>query len=117
MTYEQLLDVVGNWAAILTAGVAVFAYAKYLVERSAKRRRLEQHLKDEKELRFDQGQRTVLHLMSKLRMSEREVLDAAFQSELVECRTGEDDQGRASILFFEYDDGTEPPQMPGRAQF
>jgi hypothetical protein len=105
MTYDRFLDLAGNWAAILTAVVAVFAYGNYRWDRRSKRRRLEEHLRREKRMGHDDGQRSIQHLMAYLGMSEKDVLEAAFASKVVERRTRRDDQGFASILLFEFDDG------------
>ena len=53
---------------------------------------------------YDQGQRTVTHLVAQLGMSESEVLDAAFSSEVVRRVSSVDDRGRAARILFEYDD-------------
>ena len=50
-----MLEVTSHWAAILTAGVAVWAYSRYLGERRQKRLRLEAYLKAEKEAGQDEG--------------------------------------------------------------
>lgn len=108
MSYERLLQIAGAWAAIATAVVAVLAYGQYLLARHKKRIRLEQHLKEEKNTGGDRGQRTILHLMRVLRMTEAEIIDAAFRSKVVNCRTHVGEDGRADALLFQYGDD-EPP--------
>ena len=103
MTYSRALEVASHWAAILTALVAVFMSGWYFCQRSRKRRRLEDYLKAEKEAGRDKGQRTVLHLVAKLGMTETEVVDAAFRSKCVWPVVIPDEEGRASLLMLEYD--------------
>lgn len=104
MTYDRVLELASAGAAILTAAVAVVAYWRYSRERSKKRQLLEEHLKQEKERGLDQGQRSILHLMAELRMTESGVLDAAFASKKVRCVTKVDEQFQAKALMFEYVD-------------
>lgn len=102
MTYEALLSIIANWAAILTAAVATYAYGRFLCEQRARQRRLENYLRDEKKQGADNGQRTVLHLMAHLAMTESEVLGAVFRSNKIRNVLGVDERGRANILLFEY---------------
>ena len=102
MTYHRILETVSHLAAILTAGVAAVAYGSYLYERCQKRRRLESHLKAEKEGGQDKGQRTVLHLVARLGMTETEVVDAAFRSKCIRRVVKPDTEGYAETLMFEY---------------
>lgn len=103
MTYSRVLETFSHWAAILTAGVAVWAYSRYLYERRQKRLRLEAHLKAEKEAGQNKGQRTVLHLVARLGMTNTEVVDAAFRSKCIGRVVHTDKKGHASALMFEYE--------------
>lgn len=107
------LEIVSHLAAIATGVVAVAAYWMYLHDRKAKRLRLEKHLREEKEWDTDQGQRTLLHLVARLGMSEGEIMDAAFRSKVIARRVGTDKEGRASMLFLEYkgNDVAEPQRF------
>ncbi|WP_206454926.1 hypothetical protein [Aurantimonas marina] len=107
-----LLGVFANIAAIVTAVVAGWAYGRYVWERRQKRLRLEHHLREEKAARRDQGQRTLLHLVANLGMTESEIVDAAFRSKYVRRRLGVDDQGRADRLLLEYDGGDPEDDLP-----
>ncbi len=98
-----MLEVTSHWAAILTAGVAVLAYGRYLYERHQKRLRLEAHLKAEKRAGINKGQRTVLHLVAQLGMTETEVVDAAFRSKCILRVVKTDEKGLAIALLLEYD--------------
>lgn len=102
MTYEKSLGIAAHWAAILTAVVAVWAYGRYVYDRREKRRRLENYLEAEKGLEIDRGQRTVMHLVARLGMTESEIVDAAFRSRHVHRVVGVDEHGRADTLLFEY---------------
>ena len=100
--YERVLGIAASWAAILTAIVAVWAYGRYVWVRHQKRTRLEEHLKAEKVSGTDNGQRTILHLVARLSMTENDVLDAAFRSKRVRCVTNSDKEGYVAQLLFEY---------------
>ena len=101
--YSRLLEITSHWAAILTAGVATVAYGRYVYDRLQRRLKLEKHLLEEQKRGIDRGQRTVLHLMSRLRMTESEILDAAFRSNHVCPAVTVDEQGRAEDILIEYD--------------
>ncbi len=103
MTYLRILEVASHWAAILTAIVAVSASGWYFRERRRKRRRLETYLKAEKNAGRDQGQRTLMHLVAQLGMTETEVVDCAFRSKCIRRVVIVDSEGRASGLMLEYD--------------
>ncbi|MBB3356018.1 putative iron-regulated membrane protein [Rhizobium sp. BK049] len=100
------LETLANVAAVVTALVAIFAYGRYLWERRAKRLRLEKHLAEERDTSDDMGQRTLLHLIAHLGMSEADIIDAAFRSKVVKRKVATDDKGRADRLLLYYDDGT-----------
>ncbi|MEG6507469.1 hypothetical protein V6C03_00615 [Methyloligella sp. 2.7D] len=102
MAYRDGLEVVSQWAAILTAAVAVWAYAVYRCERYRKRKKLETYLKREKAVGKDKGQRSILHLVARLRMSEADVMNAAFRSKHVSCLVAPDFSNRAGMLLLEY---------------
>lgn len=102
MTYEGTLEIVANWAAILTALVATVAYWRFVCAQWSRRVALERHLREEKLAGQDLGKRTVMHLMANLAMTEAEVLHAGFQSKKITVASGVDEQGRAVRLYFEY---------------
>jgi hypothetical protein len=102
MTYKDFLDILAAWASILTAAVAVLAYAVYRYERYAKRRRLENYLQAEKARGVDKGQRTLTHLVANVGMSESDILDCAFRSKHI-ARTVDVKDGKAVGLFLEYE--------------
>ena len=111
MSYIASLEIAANWAAILTAALAAYAYGRYRLDKCKRVQKLEKHLREEK-LRFaDEGKRTVLHLIANLSMTEAEILSAAFESKFIRSSVAVDENGRADILFFEYDgaDGQRRP--------
>jgi hypothetical protein len=74
MSYTHVLEITSHWAAILTAVVAVVAYVRYRWGIHSKLIQLENYLKAEKAAARDKGQRTILHLMARLGLTEAEVL-------------------------------------------
>lgn len=117
MTFDRYIELAAAILAIVGAiGGAAF-YLKSLSERRRRQLRVEQHLRDEKEWGIDQGQRTVQHLMAHLGMTEKEVINAALRSKVVQRRTRQDDQSFDNVLLFEYEDGTPDPGRPGKARF
>lgn len=101
-TNSEFIEIGANLASMLTAVVASCAYCSYLHQRKQKRDRLENYLKRVKEKGTDQGQRTVMHLISKLGMTETEIIDAAFQSSHIVRKVMTDEDGIASKLLLEY---------------
>ena len=102
MIYEKSLEIAAHWSAILTAAVAVLAYGGYRHDRYKRRRRLENYLQTEKLAGHDRGQRTVLHLVAHLGMTEVEIVDVALRSRHIRRVVGKDERGRAETLLFEY---------------
>lgn len=94
-----------NLAAILTAIIAVFGYGKYQLDARCKRKKLEAYLKDEKSKGKDGGQRSALHLMARLGLTEAEILHASFGSNHIIRKIAKDPEtNRAEALLFEYND-------------
>jgi hypothetical protein len=103
MPYSQYIEIAGNWAAILTAGVATFAFGKYLFDKRARKEALEKYLKGEKSKGEDQGQRSIVHLVARLGMTEAQILEASFQSDKIARRVAADKEtGRASDILLEW---------------
>lgn len=111
------LDAVAALVVIATGATGVTIFGIRFLKSAQRRRRLEDYLKDEKGMGHDEGQRSVPNLMRHLRMTEREVLEAAFQSKVVQPRTRQDDQGHADKLLFVYDDDTEEVGPRSRRRF
>jgi hypothetical protein len=102
MTFFNWLEIGAQIAAIATALIAGWAYGRYLYERRQKRRRLENYLKKEKDAGKNRGQRTVLHLVAELGMTDAEIIDAAFRSRCIVRKVTPDMMGAASKLLLEY---------------
>ena len=90
MSYTHVLEITAPWAAILTALVAAGAYVLYRWDIYSKRTELENYLKAEKAAARDKGQRTILHLMARLGLTESEVLQASFGSKHIVRRIAAD---------------------------
>lgn len=110
------MSVVAELSAILTAVVAVWGYGHYRLDQREKRIKLEAYLKGERSgARGDEkGQRSLLHLMAKLGMTEAELLSASFVSKHIGRKIAADpDTGRAAALLLEYralsSNGSETP--------
>jgi hypothetical protein len=100
--YEATLEIAANWAAILTALIATLAAARFIYEQQARQRALEKYLRDKKIHGDDLDRFTTMHLMAHLAMTEAEVLHAGFHSKKVRAVPGQDEQGRAVRIYFEY---------------
>ncbi|UJW86208.1 hypothetical protein [Devosia sp. SL43] len=100
-----MLEVISDLASIATALIAMAASGLYLVDKRKKLRRLESYLKEQKTKPLgsaDQGQRTLLHLVANLGMTEGEVMDASFRRKKIRRLVGQDARGYASHLLLEY---------------
>ena len=78
--YKDMLKIAANIASILTLIAAVVAWGIYQYGFYRKRKKLETHLRNEKEKAQDKGQRSLLHLMVKVGLTESEILQASFDS-------------------------------------
>jgi hypothetical protein len=100
--YRDILEISANWAAILTAAVAVLAYGGFLLKRSSRRQKLEGYLREQLLVDHDRGKRSITHLMAHLAMTEAEVLQAGFESKRIESSPGSDAEGYANRIYFQY---------------
>ncbi len=96
------LENIAHVAAIATAGVALVAYCRYQNERSRKIKRLVDYLRDQKKKNVDKGQRTLIHLIRHVGMTEAELLNASFENKNIDRRVKEDDDGDAHKIYLEY---------------
>lgn len=97
-----------NLASILTAAVAAWAWWSFGLDARKKKEKLERYLKDQKDkaknLRDDKGQKSLLHLVANVGLTEAEILHASFQSPYIKRTTrGSEDSPLASAILFEYD--------------
>ncbi len=95
--------ILANIAAVLTAVIAAVGYSAYRWDQFTKRKKLEKYLKDEKSDGKDRGQRSLLHLMANVGMTEAELIQASFRSDHIERKIAPDDKtGRADSLLLEW---------------
>jgi hypothetical protein len=108
MTKEQI-GIVAHVAQILTAIIAACAWARFELSAWWKMKSLEFYLKNEKRYagsrtREDRGQRSILHLMARLRLTESEILQASFKSRHIRRILTSDEATRlAKDILIEYD--------------
>ncbi|MBS0193173.1 MAG: hypothetical protein JSR34_02935 [Proteobacteria bacterium] len=99
------LEIAADIAQVVTGILAVYAAGAIWWRITSKRCKLERYLCAEKAKKKDKGQRTVLHLMAALEMTEDEVIRASFGSKKIKLLTVADDAtGLASALLLEYVD-------------
>lgn len=99
------LGTIANIAAIITAVIAVFGYGAYRWDRWKKCDRLENYLKVEKTKGKNRGQRSLLHLMANVGMTEAELIQASFRSKHIVRKIAKDHEtGRADALLLEWKD-------------
>jgi len=98
-----MLEQIADLSAVITAMVAFFGYGIYQLHQLQKRRRLVRYLKKEREKGLDEGQRTTLHLMAQLGLTEAEILQASFRSKQIVRKIKKDDEtGLARELLFQW---------------
>lgn len=101
------LGLVANIAAIVTALVAFVGSTWFFVERGSKRRRLEAYLKAERDEGDDddKGQRSILHLIARVGLTEQEILQAGFRSKHIgRVLTTNKSDGMAKDILLVYRD-------------
>lgn len=99
----SIITVMSDIATIVTA-IAASSWTIWAWRDSCKKRRsLEEYLRSEKELGVDKGRRTIIHLMSKLSLTEDEIIRESFRSKNIICPIIVDRKtNRASNIYFEY---------------
>jgi hypothetical protein len=104
----ETFSILANIAQVVTALVAGWAYFAYRSKLKRKRLRLEKHLAEERssvlpKATADMGQRSVTHLMARVAMTEADIPEAAFSSDLIESYVSTDSEtGHAAKLLFAY---------------
>jgi len=100
MTY---LEHGANAIAILTAVVAVSGFGVYHWRQFHKCQRLERYLKSEKAKDEDRGQRSLVHLMAKVGLTESELKQASIRSKHIVRKIVKDGKtGRADSILLEW---------------
>lgn len=97
------LGLLANISAIATALIAAVTAIWFWRDARLKRLRLEQYLAAEQAKGEDRGQRSVLHLMTKLGLTEAEILQASFRSRHIKRRIKSDAGGMAAQMLLEFD--------------
>lgn len=108
MTIKDIIELVAALAAVVTSIVAVLAYGRYLYERRVRRRRLEDFLRSGRSQAKEEF--SVFELMAVLRMTEAQIMEAAFASDRVRCPFPAYWNGPAESLLFRYDETDEELQ-------
>lgn len=98
------LSLAANISAIATALVAGVTACWFWRDALLKRQKLERYLEAEKAKGVDRGQRSILHLMTALGLTESEVLQASFRSSKIKRRIKSDGDGLAAHMLLEYSD-------------
>ena len=98
------ISTIANIAAIFTALIAAYGYGSYRIDRYLKDSRLVEYLKSEKNVKEDKGQRSLLHLMANVGMTEAEILQASFRSKHIKRKLAKDNKsGRAEAILLEWE--------------
>ena len=99
------LEIIAHLAAIGTAAVALATAGWFWLDARSKRKRLESYLKEARGRGKGKGQRTVLHLMARLGLTEAEILHASFRSKVIVRLLDKDPEtGFATVLLLQYGD-------------
>ena len=70
----QSLEMLANFASVVTAGAAVFAYGKYRFDYYAKSKKLEKYLRLEKDKGRNKGQRSLFQIVRDVGLTEDEII-------------------------------------------
>lgn len=105
---KDIIELTAALAAVVTSVVAVLAYGRYLHERRMRRRRLEDFLKNEQTPAKDRY--SVLELMAVLRMTESQIMEAAFASDRICCPFPAYWNGPSESLLLQYGETDEELQ-------
>jgi hypothetical protein len=83
--------------------VGIYGYFHYRNQLSRKQRRLENYLKQQKqEVSGNSGQRTLVHLVRHVGLTQDEIIQISFKSRHIERKVKTDEKGFAESLLFEY---------------
>lgn len=95
-----------NLSQVVTGALALATIGVYNFRMWSKRQELEKYLKAEKAAASDKGQRSVLHLMAHVGLTEDELLKASFGSGVIKRTLVSDANGKASHILFEYEENS-----------
>ncbi len=103
--YSAAIQLIADAAAILTSIIVIFGYSKYQYDKCLRRSKLEDYLKAEKSNgeSSNRGQRSIMHLVAELGMSEDQIYEASFKSTRISRKTKVDQStGLVSDILFEW---------------
>jgi hypothetical protein len=110
MSTAEWLSAIANLAAIVTAIVAVWAFAHFQVLRLNRKARLEAFVQGMHDM--PDGCATVIQCMATVGMTESEVMHAAQSSDKISLRARPEHEGTPEKLILEYNyDGAQIRQM------
>jgi hypothetical protein len=89
-----------NLIAAAIGAIVYWLWQKDSIRR--KRKKLEDHLRMEKQKLTDKGQRTISHLIKHLGMTETEILQASISPKIIRRLRTETPGGLATEVLFEY---------------
>ena len=102
--FLQVAELFGNAAAVLTGAIAVILWLRLKGDDRKRVTRLEEYLKGEREAQ-GRYQHSATHLSARLGMTEAQVFQAAVTSIRIESLLGQDEQGFANRILFQYATG------------
>ena len=114
--WVNIASIATFFITVVGASVGVYGYFRYRSDWRVKRRTLEKYLRDqqeEKETGGDRGQRTTLHLVRHVGLTEDEIIQISFESSNIERRLVPDEAGYASALLFEYSNSNQADSGDG----
>lgn len=99
MGQESFLDMIAALSSIATAGVALRAYIGFLFDRKKKRAKLLAFLHSEKSKAY-----AIIEVMAFLKMTESEVMDAAFCSKFITCHSSDPRYPTLPVIYLQFSD-------------
>ena len=105
--WADLTSILTLIITFIGAVVGIYGYTRYRYDLCRKSKGLEKYLRDEKTQSkgADKGQRSILHIIRYVGLTEDEIIQASFRNPRIARRVTTDHQtGLARDLLFEYDE-------------
>jgi hypothetical protein len=102
---ETTSHILGIVASLIAIGGVYYAFREYSSQKKrwqSKREELEAYLKDKK-IGNEYEQKTALHLIRHLGLTQDEILKISFESSVIERKIKPDEAGMADRLLFHYE--------------
>ena len=101
---KEKLEITANIAAILTPIAGLCLWGLYRCKLFRKKKKLEAYLKEQRETAEigDRGQRSLLHVMTYVGLTESEALQLSFDSDCIGRFIKADGMGFADRILFQY---------------